>query len=129
MPSRGSLSSLVALAWVVFTLPLAGQDSPPARRVAQTDTLFGHRVTDPYRWMEQSSDELTGWIKAQDGRARAFAAGFAGRQTLRDRISRAANVDRYSPVAAIGDHFYVVHADGSFSRRRLLLMKGDRRRM
>ena len=117
MTSRRSLMSIVVLASVALTVPLAGQDTPAARRVDQTDTLFGHPVTDPYRWMEQSSDELTGWIKAQDGKARAFAAGFSGRQALRDMISRAANVDRYSPVAAIGDRFYVVHADGSFSRQ------------
>ena len=46
--------------------PDDGLRYPDARRADQVDDYHGTRVADPYRWMEQDSDEVRGWLTAQD---------------------------------------------------------------
>jgi len=36
-----------------------------ARVETVTETLFGRRLVDPYRWMEQDSAERREWLDAQ----------------------------------------------------------------
>ena len=44
---------------------------PPAERLDLVETLHGHRVADPYRWLEDADDPRTqAWSAAQDGLAR-----------------------------------------------------------
>jgi prolyl oligopeptidase len=40
---------------------------PPAKRTDDADVLHGHRIPDPYRWLEDGSDPRTeAWAQAQD---------------------------------------------------------------
>lgn len=98
----------------------AAQDPPRARRVDQRDVLFGREVRDPYRWMEQPSEELSRWVQGQDRFARDFAGAVPARAEFRDRIARASRVERFLPVAVVGDRYYVLQANGAFSRRSLV---------
>jgi prolyl oligopeptidase len=102
--------------------PLTAQEAPQARRAVVVDTLHGRMVVDPYRWMEQPSAELTAWVKAQDAASRSFAADYAGRAEIARRIERAARVDRFSPVAIAGGLYYVMRANGDFSRRWIVAL-------
>jgi prolyl oligopeptidase len=38
---------------------------PQARRQELTEDIGGHRVSDPYRWLEDTGDERDGWLAAQ----------------------------------------------------------------
>ncbi|RAY11816.1 S9 family peptidase [Actinomadura craniellae] len=61
---------------------------PPARRQDIVDDLHGHRVPDPYRWLEDAgSAETHAWLAAQDELFRSAAAGLPGRERLRARIA------------------------------------------
>ena len=120
------LLTLLPSAALAQSAPSA-EETPIARRVDQVDVLFGHSVADPYRWMEQSSTELSAWITSQDRVARAYASAYPGRDRLRDVITQAAKVDRFGPVTVIGGRYYLVHADGSFSRRNLIVIGKDGR--
>jgi prolyl oligopeptidase len=62
--------------------------SPPTAPVRPvTDTYYGTRVTDPYRYMENLADpEVQSWIKAQNDYTRAVLASLPGRQQLLKRI-------------------------------------------
>ena len=42
---------------------------PPLRRLDVVDVLHGHRVADPYRWLEDPADERTRRLVARAGRA------------------------------------------------------------
>jgi len=40
-------------------------DYPEARRLDLTEEIFGHQVSDPYRWMEEpDSTERASWLQA-----------------------------------------------------------------
>ena len=52
---------------------------PPARRMDLVDDLFGHRVADPYRWLEDAdSAETRQWLAAEEELWAAYRAGTGG---------------------------------------------------
>jgi prolyl oligopeptidase len=61
---------------------------PPRASVRPvTDTYYGIKITDPYRYMENLDDpEVHSWIKAQNDYTRAVLANLPGRQQLLSRI-------------------------------------------
>ena len=66
---------------------------PPARRAGLVDDLHGHRVPDPYRWLEDAaSAETQEWLRAQDelwardGLQAGAEGGRPGRSRLAARI-------------------------------------------
>jgi prolyl oligopeptidase len=81
---------------------------PAARKAELTEELFGVKVSDPYRWMEDSgSPELADWVAAQ-GR---LTSGYLGELPLRahfqKRITELWNYPKaYIPVAEGGRVFY-----------------------
>ena len=81
---------------------------PAARKAEVSEELFGVKVSDPYRWMEDAgSAELAAWVAAQ-GR---LASGYLGELPLRahfeKRITELWNYPRtYIPIVEGGRLFY-----------------------
>ena len=60
---------------------------PAARRLDLTEELSGHRVSDPYRWLEDAgSAERAGWLAAQARLFDAAKAGWPGRGWFEERV-------------------------------------------
>src|SRR5919108_330855 len=73
-----------------------------AQRAApdSVDIRHGIEVADPFRWLEaMQTPRVLRWARQQDARARAFAAEWPGRDSVRRSIERAASHERYlAPV-------------------------------
>ena len=66
---------------------------PPARRQDVTEEIFGHQVSDPYRWMEDTgSAERANWLAAQAGLFAAQRESWPGRERLAARVAELLNV-------------------------------------
>src|SRR6202044_2488348 len=65
---------------------------PPARREDLTEDILGHRISDPYRWMEDPGPERADWLAAQAGLFEAQRAGWPGRDRLAARVRELLNV-------------------------------------
>jgi len=64
------------------TLPVA------TRRADVVETLFGHPVVDPYRWLEDGdSEEVHRWTEEQNALTRRVLDRVAGRDRLHGRLS------------------------------------------
>ncbi|MFC4911354.1 prolyl oligopeptidase family serine peptidase [Actinomadura gamaensis] len=60
---------------------------PSAPRQDVADDLHGHRVPDPYRWLEDAaSDDTAKWLSAQDDLFHQVVDGLPGRDRLRARL-------------------------------------------
>jgi prolyl oligopeptidase len=67
--------------------PPAHRGYPPARRDDVAEDLHGHRVPDPYRWLENAAGAGTQeWLAAQDTLWAAAEAGLPGRSRLAARL-------------------------------------------
>jgi prolyl oligopeptidase len=105
-PCSLRLRSLCLLSGVVLAASVRALAALPAAPEAKTlpveDTYFGTKVTDPYRWMEDSkSPEFQAYLKAQSGRTRAILDSIPGRKAMESRvealmetITSSANVNR-----------------------------------
>lgn len=61
---------------------------PPAPRLDIVEDLFGHRVADPYRWLENpDTDETLRWLRAQGDVWSSYLAELPGRDTFAARVS------------------------------------------
>jgi prolyl oligopeptidase len=66
---------------------------PEARRLDLTEDLFGHQVSDPYRWMEDTnSAERADWLRAEAALFSAERAHWPGREILAERVRELLNV-------------------------------------
>ena len=60
---------------------------PDAERLELVEELHGHRVADPYRWLEDPDDPRTvAWSATQDRLARGHLDALPGRATLAEKI-------------------------------------------
>lgn len=82
---------------------------PPARTVDASDTHFGVKVTDPYRWLEDGrSPEVQKWVAGEDKLARSYLAALPGRAAFARRYARLLHVDMvYAPWRAADRYFYM----------------------
>src|SRR4051794_9039782 len=77
---------------------------PPARRQEIVEDLHGHRVADPYRWLEEAgSEETRAWLTAQDELFHRAVDGLPGRERLRKRISELLGAGHVSSPTWRGD--------------------------
>src|SRR5947207_5713955 len=79
---------------------------PPAERLDIVETIHGHMVADPYRWLEDpDSPETKAWSEAQDERWRSYR----DRLTTRDHLARRLREllpGFVGPPAARGDRLF-----------------------
>lgn len=62
---------------------------PPAARLNLVEEVHGHRIADPYRWLEDAADPaVEDWSRAQDELLAAHRAGWADRAALRARLAQ-----------------------------------------
>jgi prolyl oligopeptidase len=69
--------------------PVPTPASPPTTAVHEvTDTYFGTKIADPYRWLEDlKSPAVSAWMKAQSDYSRAVLDRIPGRDKLHARIA------------------------------------------
>ena len=85
-------------------MPVFPPDSyPDAPRLAVEDELFGRRVADPYRWLEdESGADTAAWSVAEDELYGSWAAGHPQRALVADRLMAMIPGYRGAPTV-IGD--------------------------
>ena len=77
------------------------------------EELHGHKVPDPYRWMEDlDGDELRQWINAENELTFTFLEQSSLREKIRTRMTELWNYEKYSPPYKRGGRFFFTHNDG-----------------
>ena len=66
---------------------------PKARQLDLTEEIFGHQVSDPYRWMEDpDSPERAAWLRAQAALFSAQREEWPGRDDLAAQVRELLNI-------------------------------------
>ena len=77
---------LFALIFIVASLPSAAQklNYPATKKTDQTDTYFGVKVADPYRWLEDdNSPETARWVEEENKVTFAYLENIPYRKKLK----------------------------------------------
>src|SRR5579871_2261014 len=84
-------------------LPLAAQDNsaplvyPKAKTVDQVDDYHGTKVSDPYRWLEDTdSPDTKAWVEAENKVTFSYLDKIPYRGAVRDRLLKLWNYERFS---------------------------------
>jgi prolyl oligopeptidase len=82
-------------------------DHPTAPRLDLVDDLHGHRVADPYRWLEDDGDPRTvAWLAAQDSRYERARDAWPNLAGTGARLAELAECDGMSLPRLRGDHTF-----------------------
>ena len=104
-----------------YSVTATPQSGPPAASVHEVkEDYFGTAVTDPYRWMEKTSDpEMVTWMKVQNDYTRSLLAKLPGRGKLVERIKALddAGVNVTGLQVWGGHYFYFKTEPGSDNRK------------
>ncbi|MGI8499471.1 MAG: prolyl oligopeptidase family serine peptidase [Gemmatimonadaceae bacterium] len=105
-----ALATATVLALSGPAVPLAAQGItyPASKKGEVVDDLFGTRVADPYRWMEElNAPEVAEWVRAQNAVTEAALAKLSMRDYFRQRITALWNYPKVSlPFREAGRLFF-----------------------
>ena len=86
---------------------------PATRKCEASDLIFGQKVTDPYRWLEDdTSPEVAQWVKAQNEVTYSLLESIPERKGIRDRMAALWNHPRYSAPFRRGKWTYYFKNNG-----------------
>lgn len=119
---------LLALSALLFsTVPAqnggAKLNYPKPKKVNQVDDYHGTKVSDPFRWMEDSkSPELQAWIEQQNALTDAYLASIPERDKIKARLTELWNYERYSAPAKVRDGMYIYSKNDGLQNQSVLYL-------
>ena len=120
-------NSLVSVTFLVFVSTVLAQDRPPKAPVHEvTDTYFGAKIVDPYRWMEDAkSPETANWMKGQADYSRSYLDRLPLRAELLKRFEELSETGvRVSGVQRAGNFYFYYRLAPGENDRRLYVREG-----
>jgi prolyl oligopeptidase len=109
--------------------PLTNADIRAAS-VAVEENVFGHRLEDPYRWMEEPAQlrNVQGFIRTSSAHTVPQLAALPGRAALRNRVAAGMNAGvRYGDVRQSGTSLFYRRTDPSAQLAKLVVRGADGR--
>ncbi|MGB7061846.1 MAG: prolyl oligopeptidase family serine peptidase [Candidatus Zixiibacteriota bacterium] len=84
--------------------------APPETRVENvTEEIFGHKVEDPYRWLEnRESEDVKGWVDQQNQYTRSALDNLSNHKKIGERLETLFSIgDIRSPKIHKGRYFHI----------------------
>ncbi|HUV47766.1 MAG TPA: prolyl oligopeptidase family serine peptidase [Actinomycetes bacterium] len=99
---------------------------PNAERLPLVDTLHGHEVADPYRWLEDADDPRTEeWSKDQDALFTAARDSWPGKEHVRRRVSDLVGAGVVTAPVWRGDRQFIMRRTAEQEHALLIVIEGD----
>jgi prolyl oligopeptidase len=119
---KRSVFLLVVVSLFVTAIPAQkGNGYPKAKKVDQVDDYHGTKVSDPYRWMEDTgSADTQKWINEQVAHTDAYLATIPQRAKIKERLTEIWNYERVSAPSKITDGFYIYSKNDGLQNQSVL---------
>jgi len=86
---------------------------PQAHTGTQTDSYFGTKVADPYRWLEElDSPETRAWIDAENKVTADYLGPLTTRPAIQKRLEEIVNFERYGSPEKQGTRYFYGYNTG-----------------
>lgn len=115
------LRSLIAISISAFALSSCSSGGaeessyayPQTRKVDSSDTYFGVKIADPYRWLEDdNSDSTKKWVDEQNKVTFDYLGKITFRDKIRDRLKIVWNFEKRSAPHKRGSRYFYSRNDG-----------------
>ena len=104
--------------------------TPPPTRVAPVDELLhGETIADPYRWLEEDSEELRAWTDAQNAHTAAILGALPEREALRERLAALLGVGFVTTPKVRRGRLFFVKREGGQNQPCLYVREGAATRL
>ncbi|MBC7914611.1 MAG: S9 family peptidase, partial [Pyrinomonadaceae bacterium] len=108
---------LIILQAITFNLiaqnPTRKMIYPVSKKDHTTDTYFGTKVEDPYRWLETDvADDTKAWVTEQNKVTQKYLAQIPYRDKIKQRLEKLWNYEKYSAPFKEGEYIYFYKNDG-----------------
>ena len=86
---------------------------PEAKKCDTVDVYFGHKVADPYRWLEDdNSEETAQWVTAENEITFDYLSKIPFREKIKERLTEIWNYPKYRVPFKKGDNYFFFKNDG-----------------
>ncbi|MBW8754011.1 MAG: S9 family peptidase [Sphingomonadales bacterium] len=124
--------ALLAAAWLTCSSQAPAQDMTPipypeTRRGDVVETLFGEKVADPYRWLEndvRSDAEVTDWVTRENKVTRAYLDALPQRAWFESRIRQLMDYERFGLPTKAGGRYFYTRNSGLQNQAQLFVRQG-----
>jgi len=116
---------LLIAAFLIYENTMAQFTYPSTKKTEQTDTYFGTKVSDPYRWLEDDkSEETKAWVTEENKVTFGYLDKIPYRKNFQEAIEKVFNYPKYSAPFRNGEWFYFYKNDGLQNQSVLYRQKG-----
>jgi prolyl oligopeptidase len=119
--------SILFLSFIGYALCSAADkfNPPPTKVDIVTDTVSGHVIEDPYRWLEdQNSPATREWIDAQNSYTDSILQSLPQRDRLKKRFSELIKTDYTSRPSQRGNRFFLYKKTGDQEQYIIYMREG-----
>ena len=102
-------------------------DPPYSPQVPVTDVMHGHRIVDPYRWLEDCNDPRTvAWTKKHNERTDRIMAQLPHREAIQRGLTTVLSQDIVGGPRMCGGVLFYTHRRAGEEQPRLCALKGGK---
>ena len=96
---------------------------PETRKVDTVDVYFGHKVADPYRWLEDdNAPETEAWVKAENKITFEYLSKIPFREALKEHLTEIWNYPKYRVPFKKGGRYFMFKNNGVQNQDVLYMM-------
>ena len=107
------------------TMKLPKVDYPETRKEAVIDSLWGHAVPDPYRWLEDdNAEETKEWVQKQNKVTRGFLDSIPFRMAIANRYESLLDYEKVGSPYKVGDNYFINKNSGLQNQSVTYIQKG-----
>lgn len=115
----------LGLPFLLFATAMTLPPPPTTRRAPVADTLHGVKLTDPYRWLEESTEETRAWAKAQNDYTQAILTKLPGRAALEKRVAELLKTDAATLPSQHGGRLFFRRRAAGAEQHRIVVREAD----
>ena len=106
---------------------MSAPDYPDTRQSDTSEFLFGERIADPYRWLEndvRNDAEVADWVERQNAVTDAYLDTLPARDWFTSRITELFDFERFSTPAERGGRYFYTRNTGLQNQSPLYVREG-----
>lgn len=97
---------------------------PETKKVNQVDDYFGNKISDPYRWLEDTdSKEVKEWIGEENKVTFSYLEKIPYRNKIKERLTEIWNYPKYTQPFKAGNNYFFYKNDGLQNQDVLYIQK------